>query len=828
MKYKYLLIILISAVGNLFSQQLIHNFEFNGNFNDTEPTGTILTEFNTTTSSFGTNPNEWTWTSTSNPGGGLVLLSELQDPQSYSIGFRIEFTETTPGYRKIISFKGASNDPGLYFLDQKIVLFPFSESAPDYVNGVFYDFVLTRDSTDDIKVYIVDTSGTVIQIYDTQDASDDSVPVLNGGKYEFRFFIDDTATNNEYTSGGSVRSIRLWDAPLSPAEISGALSSVTTGIVENITTTAATINGSVNPQGTAATFSFEYGATTAYGSTVAPTPSSDSGSTSIDVQATISGLSLGTTYHYRLKSTNINGDAFGDDKIFTTIAPGGVVGSSLWLDANNGATHSGANLTGWSDVTGTNTFTQVGTSGYVSGALNFNPVVSFNNTDAKGVLPSNRLDGDTNITYIDGFAVYKYTSTTDRGALIGGTASNTNYGKVIFSADNDLRVYVGNGINQTYLSYLQPNSDNTFSVSNLDISLITTPFATGRLNGTNQTITVGPNGGFANLSLTPMIGGTNNVDGNNASFGWYPFFGEVAEIILFPTSLSIPDKIRVESYLALKYGIHKSGNYINSNFNVVWNATANSTFHNDVFGIGRDDVSSLMQTSSNSMNTGSGDGTGQSGLGNVILSNASSLDNNDYLLIGNDAGALTEVTTDLPALLTGSSRLAREWKISHTNDVGTTNLLFDVTGLTVAGTTAAEFKLLIDTDGNGNFTDGLVDIIDATNFIAGIHVSFPNVTLPHNAVFAIVTKQVPLNLNDDALDISKIYPNPTNGSFTIKFNNSINNATINIYNTFGQLVFKSKVDSSNQADINLNVKTGVYFIKIVSENITITKHLIIK
>ncbi|MFZ9388269.1 MAG: hypothetical protein ACO25B_10335, partial [Chitinophagaceae bacterium] len=60
-------------------------------------------------------------------------------------------------------------------------------------------------------------------------------------------------------------------------------------------------------------------------------------------------------------------------------SPGGVAGSNLWLKANAGITNSGTNLTGWTDQTGTNTFTKVGTLSYNTNTVNFNPVVSINN-----------------------------------------------------------------------------------------------------------------------------------------------------------------------------------------------------------------------------------------------------------------------------------------------------------------------------------------------------------------------------------------------------------------------------------------------------------------
>ena len=50
----------------------------------------------------------------------------------------------------------------------------------------------------------------------------------------------------------------------------------------------------------------------------------------------------------------------------------------------------------------------------------------------------------------------------------------------------------------------------------------------------------------------------------------------------------------------IKYGIIISSDYLASDATTLWDATANSTYHNDVAGIGRDDASGLNQKQSDS------------------------------------------------------------------------------------------------------------------------------------------------------------------------------------------------------------------------------------
>ena len=85
-----------------------------------------------------------------------------------------------------------------------------------------------------------------------------------------------------------------------------------------MTTTGATLNGTVNPNGASTAVHFEYGVST-YSST---TPEQTfTGTLSQNVSADIGGLMPGTQYHFRIVGTNSNGSATGSDLTFTTATP---------------------------------------------------------------------------------------------------------------------------------------------------------------------------------------------------------------------------------------------------------------------------------------------------------------------------------------------------------------------------------------------------------------------------------------------------------------------------------------------------------------------------
>lgn len=86
-----------------------------------------------------------------------------------------------------------------------------------------------------------------------------------------------------------------------------------------MTSTSATLNGTINPEGSTTTYQFEYGTTTAYG-TKAPLVaiSAGAGVSPVSVNRGISGLTPNTTYHYRLVATNQAGEVEGADGTFVT------------------------------------------------------------------------------------------------------------------------------------------------------------------------------------------------------------------------------------------------------------------------------------------------------------------------------------------------------------------------------------------------------------------------------------------------------------------------------------------------------------------------------
>jgi phosphodiesterase/alkaline phosphatase D-like protein len=123
---------------------------------------------------------------------------------------------------------------------------------------------------------------------------------LTGGTtYYYRL----VATNDVGTTFGAVQAFVTSAGPQAPDVL-------TTIPAVSVTSTTATLGGSVNPRRQQTAYTFEYGPTIAFGS-ISPVVALDNANVAEPVTATITGLSPNTTYQYRLVATNATGTHVG-------------------------------------------------------------------------------------------------------------------------------------------------------------------------------------------------------------------------------------------------------------------------------------------------------------------------------------------------------------------------------------------------------------------------------------------------------------------------------------------------------------------------------------
>ncbi len=192
--------------------------------------------------------------------------------------------------------------------------------------------------------------------------------------------------------------------------------------------------------------------------------------------------------------------------------------------------------------------------------------------------------------------------------------------------------------------------------------------------------------------------------------------GHIAEIIVYSDALSPAQKQQIETYLAIKYGLtlDNATDYLASDGTTVLypSTTSHSGFVNDIAGLGRDDASQLSQLESKSLSSDS----------ILTFNQASDLSDGEFLLWGNDNGAVANTHSGAPA---GKMRVARIWRVAETGDVGTVDLKFELAYL--SGTPVSELFLLVDNN-DTNFADAAQ--IAASSYTSDV-VIFNGVSLAH-------------------------------------------------------------------------------------------------
>jgi DNA-binding beta-propeller fold protein YncE len=123
-----------------------------------------------------------------------------------------------------------------------------------------------------------------------------------GTSYHFRL---QAANANGVRAGGDV----TFQTPPPPV--------VTGASAVNLTGTSVDLDAQVNPEGLDTTYHFEYGTSTAYGTSV-PVPDADigAGTAAVPVTTHVSGLTVDTAYHWRVIATNASGATTGVDHVF--------------------------------------------------------------------------------------------------------------------------------------------------------------------------------------------------------------------------------------------------------------------------------------------------------------------------------------------------------------------------------------------------------------------------------------------------------------------------------------------------------------------------------
>jgi len=331
--------------------------------------------------------------------------------------------------------------------------------------------------------------------------------------------------------------------------------------------------------------------------------------------------------------------------------------SPFWYKADGAISYDG---TTWDDesTNSNNAVRSAGTITLVANSINFNPSLTFSSVDRQMLTASS--------TTAKSFVLVTLpTGTTNLAGLIGaGSGAITDKGIRLNSAASS---WSGDS-----------NTDDWSSGGGSRINGVSGYVHNNKWHIVNQTRS-------AAVSSQFYIGGY---------YSGRSYSGSIAEVMAF--SGDVPAQDRIETYLAIKYGITLGHDYIAGSSGAT--AYAISGYANDIAGLGRDAIYGLDQKVSSSVNLASGTSSRvvmatNSDFTSSNQSGRTSLTNGQYLIWGHNAGATNAWTEDGKY-----DRIARSWRVQNTGGVGQVNLQLDL-GSYPTVPTGRTLKLLVAGDG---------------------------------------------------------------------------------------------------------------------------------
>jgi len=430
----------------------------------------------------------------------------------------------------------------------------------------------------------------------------------------------------------------------------------------------------------------------------------------------------------------LTNNAEGWNWITSTATPGatnsldcgpGNISSSLrmWLRADEvgGIIGNGLPIASWSDKSNTgNNATVPATANqpkWQQSELNFNPTVRFDGIDdwmkINGVTSTL---ADTSVVYV----VVKPDVLTNDGYYLSTHLGGSN--RIKFGNNPAGRMIYDDDV---------PSIDNINHFG--DPSIVGLEIFQDRVYGSVSGVMGTPWTTFLYVTGADRASIGQEYDGsgadNQTSNHWK---GDLAEMIVFEGSLNTSQRHQIETYLNIRYGIHiPIANHLFFN---------HSGHDNRIAGIGSNPAQCLDQIKS----------TSQEPEAILTLNAEAVLSPGSYLVWGDDANSLTEISTDIPSPIT-FKRLNRSWKANEVAETGLTTLSFDLTGTGIS-LTGRQVGVLIDSD-DGLFANA--QLFYATATVSGNIATITGVDINDGDWFTLATDVRP---NNQPIAVDDAYP----------------------------------------------------------------------
>ncbi len=363
---------------------------------------------------------------------------------------------------------------------------------------------------------------------------------------------------------------------------------------------------------------------------------------------------------------------------FAQTGPAGVGSSTsniLWNRSEDlSSLNNGDRISTWSDNSGNNNDLSQDTTlfkpEYVTGQQNGFPVVRFNQ-NLNRLIKTSFSDFPT--TAITVFMVNKNDNQATDGLF--------SYATTTANTGNDFLLFNSSSV-QVFLDASSSNSSESINDDNWHIIDASWENSAGRIelwkdNDFKYTANSKSGYSFGSDGCLAIAGEQDDVNAGYAANQDHN--GDFLEIIVYNIELNSAQRVIVGNYLAAKYALTIS----NDKF------AYQSTHSHELAGIGRFDASNT-HTAAQSANL-------------ITIDNASAMGaDGEYLLFAHDDGSIAAWTATGSAYNT--QKVAREWRIDETGDVGTVDITLNENDLPSLPSGHTMYGIMVDAD--GDFTSG--------------------------------------------------------------------------------------------------------------------------
>jgi len=511
--------------------------------------------------------------------------------------------------------------------------------------------------------------------------------------------------------------------------------------------------------------------------------------------------------------------------------PGGVSGVQLWLRADKGV--SGSLVSQWSDQSGNGWDAKQSDSTYQpsleTNKANFNPALYF--TDHYLDVPYHQeLNGENlsvfTVVLSDGGRGYRSPWTTRDDP----PGRRTTAGHILYLEDRGAYSYWNGVLTESWKQL------DTSTAPSGNYEILTTKSATHTANSSidkaiyyqGSQIGTATNVHFSPNSSKPFrVGKGATEDTSKYPHGRYPWHGYITETIVYDKALNDTDRNRVESYLALKYGITltQSQDYRGCDGSVIWSASSNSGYGNDIAGVSLDtggSCSEFDQRVSKSINS------------DAIITMATNSDfssanpssrpplsasSGSFIIWSNDDGDATWDSNGAPR---GGKILDRKWKVQKSGSPNNINIQVDVDDsdfdidsfngplyLVHGSDLSKAIPLKMQNDGSGKWHIENINFADGDLFSFVVEVPEMNITKSSCVVDDPVNnttnpKRIPGSTIRYAIEVTNSgYGNADNVIVTDKLNDYFDSSTIK-----APRIAQDKCDCTNPTNTASNGSNG--------------------